>query len=127
MKKLKILIYGDQNLNILDGSAVWMSSLVNILTQDMKVDVDILLKTSVKRNVILTNIEKIDQVKLINPFESYKDYEFQNKQRLNPNEAAELIEKIDLNNNYHVIITRGKEVTNFCLNYEFSKKQIPYI
>ena len=49
----KILIYGDLDLNIIDGSSIWLVNLAKLLMKDRKNHVDILLKKRI-RNHILT-------------------------------------------------------------------------
>ena len=48
--KNKILIYGDCNLNIIDGSSIWVISLVKLLSQDKNNIIDLLLKTEIQNN-----------------------------------------------------------------------------
>ena len=127
MKRLKVLLYGDQNLNILDGSAIWLTSLVNILTNERTADVSILLKTPIRRKQVISNIKHKSDVKLINPFLEFKKFKFKEKIKLLPNEASLIIDTLDKENKYDLIITRGKLVTKECLDYDFSKKLIPYI
>ena len=40
----KILIYGDLDLNIIDGSSIWLVNLAKLLLEDKENYVDILLK-----------------------------------------------------------------------------------
>nr|WP_051388241.1 glycosyltransferase [Priestia megaterium] len=127
MNNLKILLYGDQNLNIMDGSAIWLTSLANILTYDRSVDLSILLKSPIKRKHVITNIQNIEDIEFINPFKRESKIMFKNSNRMQPEEASKLIEKLDQENDYDLIITRGKILTNHCLNRDFSKKLIPYI
>lgn len=127
MKRLKVLVYGDQNLNIMDGSAIWFTSLANILTSDGTVDLSILLKTPIKRKQVISNIAHLDYINLINPFELKLKRIRTGDKKLSPKQASKIIALLDKQNNYDIIITRGKELTQFCLNEKFSRKLIPYI
>ncbi|WP_036063931.1 hypothetical protein [Listeria fleischmannii] len=44
MSKLRILLYGDIDLNFMDGSAVWLTSMAPMLALSPNVQVDLLLK-----------------------------------------------------------------------------------
>lgn len=127
MKRLKILVYGDQNLNIMDGSAVWLTSLTNILSHDGKADVSVLLKTPIRRQQVISNITDLDYIKLINPFELFNTQKFKHKQKMNAKEASKVIDKLDEEHNYDIVITRGKEITEYSLEKMYHKKLIPYI
>lgn len=125
MKKLKILLYGDQNLNIMDGSAIWLTSLANILLNDDTVDLTILLKTPIKRNEVINNIKKLNDITLLNPFE-LKNKKFV-KNILKPEEASELIQEIDKKENFDLILIRGKELALNCIKKKYKHKLIPYV
>ena len=59
----KILIYGDVDLNLIDGSSVWLVNLARLLSMDEEIMVDILLKMlSPQRQIIAVDgdAEKID-------------------------------------------------------------------
>ena len=44
----KILIYGDVDLNLIDGSSVWLVNLARLLSMDEEIMVDILLKKRIR-------------------------------------------------------------------------------
>lgn len=111
----------------MDGSAIWLTSLVNMLTYDKRVDVTLLLKTPIKRRHVISNINDLKSVQIINPFEFFKEIQFESKNRLSVKEATEIIQMLDEKNHYDIIITRGKDLTEESLNMPFSSKQIPYI
>ncbi|GAA0289888.1 glycosyltransferase involved in cell wall biosynthesis [Gracilibacillus halotolerans] len=127
MKRLKILIYGDQNLNILDGSSIWMTSLINILSNENTADIHVLLKTPIRRKQVISNINRLREITFINPFTTFHKHKFEEKIRLTPSEASVFINVLDQENNYDIVITRGKQVTLHCLNKDVTKKLIPYI
>ncbi|PXW85861.1 glycosyltransferase involved in cell wall biosynthesis [Pseudogracilibacillus auburnensis] len=127
MKRIKILLYGDQNLNIMDGSAIWLTSLANILTYNGNVDLSILLKTPVKRRQVMDNIKQQENITFINPFGVAGRTILKRTPRLEPKEASEVIKKLDKENNYDIIVTRGKDLTSYCLKKKYAYKLIPYI
>lgn len=127
MKRLKILLYGDQNLNMMDGSAIWLTSVANILTADDRVDLSILLKLPIKRNHVISNINKLDEIELIDPFERFNPKYFANPLKLEVDDAGKIIESLDEEENYDLIIMRGKGITEVSLQKEYGTKVIPYI
>ncbi|WP_157060198.1 hypothetical protein [Paenibacillus sp. P22] len=58
MRRLKILLYGDVDLNHLDGSAIWLQSTARVVSQDPNVDVDVLLKAKPINEVVLSDLKK---------------------------------------------------------------------
>lgn len=52
MRRLKILLYGDIDLNFMDGSAIWLTSIAQMLTQSKGIKVDLLLKAPEKNATI---------------------------------------------------------------------------
>lgn len=127
MKRLNILVYGDQDLNIMDGSAIWLTSLINMLTMDKKVDLTLLLKAPIRRKHIISNINDINNIKMIDGIRTFDDMKLENKIKLTVKDASKIIQMLDDKNNYDLIITRGKLLTEESLNMEYKSKQIPYI
>ena len=54
----KILIYGDLDLNIIDGSSIWLVNLAKLLLEDKENYVDILLKKRIRSHILVGEIEK---------------------------------------------------------------------
>ena len=127
LKRLKILVYGDQDLNLMDGSAIWLTSLINMLTADKRVDLSLLLKASIRRKHVITNINDLDNINMIQPFKVFEAMKFDDNVRLSVNNATEIIQLLDDRNDYDLIITRGKDLTEQSLGKKYSTKQIPYI
>ena len=51
----KILIYGDVDLNLIDGSSVWLVNLARLLSMDEEIMVDILLKKRIRNERLVVN------------------------------------------------------------------------
>lgn len=97
-KKLKVLVYGDLNLNYIDGSAVWAVSLVEVLSGVG--DVDFLLKAKLNHDTLIQPLYKLDNVSIINP----------EINRMQPHDALKKIEALDSMQNYDAIVIRGFEL-----------------
>ncbi|MBR2076175.1 MAG: hypothetical protein IJ878_02065, partial [Exiguobacterium sp.] len=61
-KLLRILVYGDVNLNLIDGSAIWLTSVVHMLNHDPNIEVDVLLKRSIVKPEVTASIKQLDRV-----------------------------------------------------------------
>ncbi|MFD0618102.1 glycosyltransferase [Paenibacillus sp. GCM10027629] len=127
MRTLKILVYGDVDLNIIDGSSVWLTSLCNVLNNDKNITVDVLLKSRIKNKLLLSEIEKLSQIKLIDSYDNSTNFMHFNNNRLTVKEAVNYMEEYDNKNNYHCIIIRGFDIAKEMLNSRLITKTIPYV
>ena len=102
-----VLIYGDVNMNIIDGSSVWLASTAEVFT-GMGVDVHVLLKSDITsgREYLLENLMENQEVRFIEPSQfGIRDSE------LTPKQAVELVEILDgIQGGYLSIILRGFEL-----------------
>lgn len=57
-ERLKILLYGDVDLNLIDGSAMWLVSLTQVLHEDRNIDIDILQKRPIINNKLVKPLLK---------------------------------------------------------------------
>lgn len=120
--KNKILIYGDCNLNIIDGSSIWVISLVKLLSQDKNNIIDLLLKTEVQNDVLIKTIKKIDNVKILNSCDYIKKYKEVTSQNI-----SKIIEKIDEYREYSCVVVRGFNVVKTLMKSKVNYKIIPYL
>ncbi|CAK6476216.1 MULTISPECIES: glycosyltransferase [Peribacillus] len=125
-RKLKILLYGDVDINIMDGSAVWLTSMANVLNKDENISVDVLLKARIKNRNLLSEMDNLQQVNIIDTFTDY-NRKFANGNRINTQEAVQLMEELDQRNDYHCVIVRGFQIVMNLLESPLSRKTIPYI
>ena len=61
----KILIYGDVDLNLIDGSSVWLVNLARLLSMDEEIMVDILLKKRIRNERLVRELRGIYRVRLL--------------------------------------------------------------
>src|SRR5699024_11116183 len=80
-----------------------------------------------RRKQVISNINRLREITFINPFTTFNKHKFEEKIRLTPSEASVFIDVLDQENNYDIVITRGKQVTLHCLNMSVTEKLIPYI
>nr|WP_255448433.1 glycosyltransferase family 4 protein [Bacillus sp. ABP14] len=120
-ERLKILLYGDVDLNLIDGSAMWLVSLTQVLHEDRNIDIDILQKRPIINNKLVKPLLKKERVNFIDPFSCAKgDEGWYKRKRLLVDDAIQKIKEQEKQHNYDVILVRGFE-----LAYKLSK--IPFL
>ncbi|MED4687454.1 hypothetical protein [Peribacillus frigoritolerans] len=67
-RKMKVLLFGFIDMNSMDGSAVFLSSLASTIALDSNIEVDLLLASPVKRDILIHPLEKFDNITILNPF-----------------------------------------------------------
>lgn len=102
----KILLYGDVNLNIIDGSAIWLLSMAEALSGTNS-HVTLLLKSNVNRSGFLDRISNLTNVEIVQPF---ADPSGQSEPELAPRAAAQRLAQIDKDINSDIVICRGSKV-----------------
>ncbi|EUJ42126.1 hypothetical protein PRIP_16988, partial [Listeria riparia FSL S10-1204] len=107
MRQLKILMYGDMDLNIMDGSAVWLTSMASMLAMNPNVKTDVLLKAKEQNTRLTSGISNFSNVRLVEPFQTFPDLAVTNGNRINVAEALTRMEALDQQHHYHLIIIRG--------------------
>jgi glycosyltransferase involved in cell wall biosynthesis len=109
MTNRKILIYGDVNMNIIDGSAVWAASAAEVLAR-CGVDVFFLLKARPTTDRLLQPLAQFENITIINPFTDaisrFKSL-LTKGDSLSVPSAVSLIEKLHKQENFDGILIRG--------------------
>lgn len=114
------LVFGYININVIDGSAIFMSSLCNVLSKNNKSETDLLLAVPQKRNTILEDLEEIKNVSIVDPFfnNTFKDFNLALREQISIEEAANLIIHSDNVKNYDRIYIRSLDVTKKLLELQ---------
>ena len=102
----RILIYGDVDLNVIDGSSVWLANLAKLLSMEEDVMVDVLLKKRIRRDVLVRQLQKEYRVRLLYA----KDY-VDSITEVDAHNVARMIRRVDALAEYSCIIVRGMAVT----------------
>lgn len=124
MENLKVLIYGDIDINIIDGSSIWITSIINVLSNNKNIKIDYLLKKSIKNNTVIKSIYNIDEINIINPFNLLK----KDENKLTPTQVSSCIELLDKEKHYNCIIVRGMDICKkVCEKQYLRNKIISYI
>lgn len=108
MKTLNIVVYGDVDLNLLDGSAVWAQSMVLSLADVEAVDVTLLLKAPVGTDRLIAPLEGKSNVSVRRPFEEQM---LSNLSRaVSPNQLAQLLAQLDSERYVDAFVIRGHRI-----------------
>ncbi len=100
----RIALYGDVNLNVMDGSAIWAASLAEVLGGLPKVRVSLFLKARIHRTQVIARLlDMAPTVQLIEP-------DVPNRGTLGPAEAVDHLVSIDALRPFRAFILRGLDV-----------------
>ena len=102
-RTLRAIVYGDVNLNILDGSAIWVQSMSEALSR-AGVDVRVLLKAPVETGRLVDPLRALPGVNVVDPFTSGMTSE---RTPLSADAAVSLIERLDSESPADLIVVRG--------------------
>ena len=102
-RDVRIAVYGDVNLNVIDGSAIWLQSIASVLTRDPRNQVTVLLKAGVERDLLTRPIEALDGVTVVNPI----DEGVYDGPLLSKDQALDTLEKLDAENRFDAVLLRG--------------------
>ncbi|TCI39152.1 MULTISPECIES: glycosyltransferase [Exiguobacterium] len=118
---LRVLVYGDVNLNLIDGSAIWLTSVVSMLNQDPSIQVDVLLKRSITKPEVTAGIRELPNVRFIDVFakdSGRQDAPYYERGVLQADEAAGLIDELMTTGGYDMSFIRGFQLAYDLSQYE---------
>lgn len=136
MNTIKPLIYADIDLNIIDGSAIWVTSIAETLVQDSQIQLTILLKRPIIRDILLKGLMNYKNVTFINPWTSdfnklgldLEDTSWKKTKRLTPEQAAEIIDQLDQRSRFDMFLVRGYNLAKeIAFNYTYAHRTWFYL
>jgi glycosyltransferase involved in cell wall biosynthesis len=95
--KIKIAIYGDINLNLIDGSSIWVQSVAMVFAGLSKVNVTLLLKAPERRPMLTAPLRELGGLRLVEPYGG----------ALTPDQALDELEALDDETRFDVLVLRG--------------------
>jgi glycosyltransferase involved in cell wall biosynthesis len=104
-----VLLYGDVDLNIIDGSSVWLVSMAEALSLTGS-KVCVLLKTEVTKTRLLERISELPGVEIAQPGDTV------GMAALQPRVAAQRMAQLDAERPFDVVIARGTQVAAHVAN-----------
>jgi glycosyltransferase involved in cell wall biosynthesis len=99
----RALVYGDVNLNIIDGSAIWVQSVVDTLV-GADCDVTLLLKAPVHTDRLLDPMRRLG-IRIVQPFEEGRVA--LPTERLAPGDAVGIMTELDVTEPFDLVLIRG--------------------
>ncbi|MGP9817710.1 glycosyltransferase [Glutamicibacter sp. 363] len=121
----RILLYGDMNLNLLDGSAVWLVSMAQCLAATNS-DVTLLLKAPVIDDRLIRALRGLPNLTIVDVFKSSSSSD--NQQALTPRLAGRELVRLHQRNKYDFVISRGSAICKMLARGgHFVGKLWPYI
>ena len=118
----KILIYGDIDLNLIDGSSVWLVNLARLLSMDEEIMVDILLKKRIRNERLVRELRGIYRVRLL----YVKNY-IDRLTEVDAGNIVKVISRIDALRDYACFIIRGMGVMKPLLHSPLIDRVVPYL
>jgi glycosyltransferase involved in cell wall biosynthesis len=103
---VRIALYGEVNMNLLDGSSVWVQSTAQMLTSLPNVEVTLLLRFPEERDVLTAPLHAQPRVELIDPGLGPEP-----RRPLSPTEAVDALEALDAERHFDIVLLRGADVT----------------
>src|SRR5919198_6672081 len=104
--RLKIALYGEVNMNLLDGSSVWVQSMAKMLTSLPEVEVTLLLRCAEERQVLTGPLHAHPRIELVDPGQGPSP-----RRRLSASEAVDALEALDAERHFDIVFLRGADVT----------------
>lgn len=122
INKPAIIIYANISPNVVDGSSIWLSSIVDIISNVYHVI--LFLKEKPKNSIITSNIKNVENVTVFDP-----EVIGLNKNQVNEYEALEVIRRIDdLYPNIIGVLVRGLEASKWLVDDRvFKYRSICYL
>ncbi len=111
---IRVLLYADVDLNLIDGSSIWLASLAELLADSGRIDVTVLRKTPCERDVVIRAAASRGHVTLVDPWrEAATDKQiastlaFNAGRRVHPAVAASLIRVLDNRRQFDLFVVRS--------------------
>ncbi len=98
MRPISIAVYGDVNLNIIDGSAVWLAALVQVLHRVEDTRITVLRKAPERRDVVTAELDGLSRVTVTGPARG---------RPLTPEQALDQLERLVREAAAAVVVLRG--------------------
>ncbi|MGL4522077.1 MAG: hypothetical protein ACRCWQ_05975 [Bacilli bacterium] len=127
MNKIKVLLFGYIDFNTMDGSAVFLSAIANVMALNPNIEIDVLLARPLHRDILIKNLYAFPNVRIINPFEeaTFKrgEKKYKREKYMSYTEAAETIAYYWEINDYDFLMIRSMEVSTELKKYPDILKQ----
>jgi glycosyltransferase involved in cell wall biosynthesis len=108
MRPARILVYGDVDMNVIDGSSIWQQSMVTALQHIPRTQITVQLKCPRRRDLLTAPLDRLDRVELL-------DQPPNQGRRLRPDVAPAVLSDVDERKGpFDVILLRGLALSGHC-------------
>ena len=102
------LLYGDVNLNLIDGSAIWATSMAEAMAE-AGVETTFVLKSAVTNDRLVAPLSQIQGLEVLDPFNSGLT---RGRQRsMSPKEATRVLIELDRRKSFDFHVVRGRRLS----------------
>jgi glycosyltransferase involved in cell wall biosynthesis len=123
----RALVYGDIDLNLIDGSAIWLQSVTQALAR-AGCAVTLVLKAPVRTSRLIAPLLAEPGITVRRPFEEHLLDGPDGTSSLRPPAAIELLTRLDTDQPYDLVVLRGRAVTLAAARSEaFAGRLWPYL
>lgn len=102
-RPLRVALYSPADLNVIDGSAIWVQAVAETLHVGPEVEVTVPLRVPVRRDVITRLLRRLERVRVIEPAEAAGG----RADGLTHEAALDLIEALDAADHFDVVLLRS--------------------
>jgi len=120
----RALVYGDIDLNLIDGSAIWLQSVTQALAR-AGCAVTLVLKAPVRTSRLIAPLLAEPGITVRRPFEEHL---VEGSGSLRPSAATELLARLDAEQRHDLVVLRGRALTAAAARSEaFTGRLWPYL
>jgi glycosyltransferase involved in cell wall biosynthesis len=104
LRRIRLGVYAEVNMNLIDGSSVWVQSVAETLTRIEGVEVTLLLRAPEQRDVLTAPLRTNDRIELVYPDQ------LGHEAPLDAEQALEALERLDDERGFDHVLLRGAAI-----------------
>lgn len=121
IKKTRILLFGFINLNVMDGSAVFLSGITSMFAMSKNLEIDLVLANPVQRDLLIRPLIQFPNVNVISPYEEpdliSSNPNWLSRAQMTHEEAGKVIDYYWNKDSYDWFFIRGLEVAEQLMHF----------
>ncbi len=103
IRDVRIAVYGDMNLNVIDGSSIWLQSVVTALSRQPRNAVTVVLRAGEQRDLLTAPLRRLPGVTVVSPVDEGRVP----GPEMSRNQALDELERLDAQQRFDLFILRG--------------------
>lgn len=131
--EIRVLLFGYINLNVMDGSAVFLSGITSMLALCPNIKIDLVVANPIRRDVLIRPLFDMENVNIISPYADedliLNHPDWLENERMTFEEASDVISHYWNKANYDWFFIRGMEVAEELAekNHPILKRTLVYV